>query len=426
MLNDINIVRRIKMTNNKSGIPKLRFPGYTEPWEQRKLGDVVEMFNGDRGRNYPKNSELVAEGIPFINAGDLQDGQVNLENCKRISREKFNQLSGAKIKRGDILYCLRGTIGKNALVNNFDEGTVASSLVDIRPKNIDEMYLFIILNSDIEYRQRVLTDEGAAQPNLSVKNISKFNIPTPEIEEHYQIAKFFKSINSLITLHQRKLDDLKTQKKGLLQKMFPKNGEDVPEVRFPGFTGAWEQRKLGEIATRIRGNDGRMNLPTLTISAGSGWMDQKDRFSKNIAGKEQQNYTLLKKGELSYNHGNSKLAQYGAVFELENYAEALVPRVYHSFSVSSQSDPKFIEQMFATHRPDRELRKLVSSGARMDGLLNINYDAFMSIKVWLPSIKEQRTIARMLMKINNTITLHQRKIEHLQLQKKGLLQQMFV
>ena len=201
-------------------VPEVRFPGFTNAWEQRKLGEVVEMFNGDRGRDYPKNSELVAEGIPFINAGDLQDGQVNLETCKRISREKFNQLGGAKIKRGDILYCLRGTIGKNALVDNFDEGTVASSLVDIRPKKIDEMYLFIILNSDIEYRQRVLTDEGAAQPNLSVKNISKFNIPTPEIEEQYQIAEFFKSINSLIALHQRKLDHLKLLKKGLLQQMF--------------------------------------------------------------------------------------------------------------------------------------------------------------------------------------------------------------
>lgn len=200
--------------------PKRRFPGFTGAWEQRKLGEVVEMFNGDRGGNYPKNSELVAEGIPFINAGDLQDGQINLENCKRISREKFNQLGGAKIKRGDILYCLRGTIGKNALVDNFDEGTVASSLVDIRPKSIDGMYLFIILNSDIEYRQRVLSDEGAAQPNLSVKNISKFTIPAPETEEQCRIAEFFKSINSLIALHQRKLDKLKKMKAAYLNEMF--------------------------------------------------------------------------------------------------------------------------------------------------------------------------------------------------------------
>jgi type I restriction enzyme S subunit len=89
---------------------------------------------------------------------------------------------------------------------------------------------------------------------------------------------------------------------------------DKPKVRFEGYTDAWEQRKLGDVAERVQGNDGRMELDTLTISAGNGWMKQEDRFSANIAGKEQKNYTLLRKGELSYNHGNSKLAKYGAVF----------------------------------------------------------------------------------------------------------------
>lgn len=180
------------------------------------------------------------------------------------------------------------------------------------------------------------------------------------------------------------------------------------------------------MATRVRGNDGRMNLPTLTISAGSGWLDQRERFSQNIAGKEQQNYTLLKKGELSYNHGNSKLAKFGAVFELKDCTEALVPRVYHSFSVHDQADPRFIEQMFATHKPDRELRKLVSSGARMDGLLNINYDDFMEIKVILPSILEQQVVADMLIKLNDVIILQKRKLDKLKELKKAYLQKMFI
>ena len=161
------------------------------------------MFNGDRGNNYPKDSELISEGIPFINAGDLKNGQIDLKNCKKISREKFNQLSGAKIRQGDILYCLRGTLGKNAIVK-FNEGTVASSLVDIRPKTINGIYLFIILNSDIEYRQRILNDEGAAQPNLSVRNLAKFIIPVPKTKEQQKIGDFFNQIDTLITLHQRK------------------------------------------------------------------------------------------------------------------------------------------------------------------------------------------------------------------------------
>ena len=201
--------------------PKIRFKGYTDDWEQCKLGDFCEMFNGDRGINYPKDSDMVQAGIPFVNAGDLQEGKVNLTTANKITREKFDQLGGAKIKRGDILYCLRGTLGKNAFVDNFDEGTVASSLVDIRSKNVDSQYLFTVLNSDIEYRQRILCDEGAAQPNLSARNLANFDIPVPKIEEQVKIGRYFESLSNLITLHQRKLEKLKLLKKTLLQDMFP-------------------------------------------------------------------------------------------------------------------------------------------------------------------------------------------------------------
>lgn len=197
-----------------------------------------------------------------------------------------------------------------------------------------------------------------------------------------------------------------------------------PKIRFKGFTKDWEQRKLGDVCSRVQGNDGRMKLPTLTISAGNGWMRQEDRFSGNIAGNEQKNYTLLHTGELSYNHGNSKLAKYGAVFSLRNYEEALVPRVYHSFRVEEGS-ADYIEYYFATKLPDRELRKLISSGARMDGLLNIGYDEFMGIKMMFPSIKEQNEIAAYFRSLDHLITLHQRKCEQTKKLKKYMLQKMF-
>ena len=200
--------------------------------------------------------------------------------------------------------------------------------------------------------------------------------------------------------------------------------KNVPKIRFPGFTEPWEQRKLGEICSRVQGNDGRMELPTLTISAANGWMKQEDRFSGNIAGKEQKNYTLLHKGELSYNHGNSKLAKYGTVFSLQTYEEALVPRVYHSFKVESGS-ADFIEYYFSTKMPNRELRKLISSGARMDGLLNIGYDDFMGIKMMFPSTLEQDKIAEYFRALDHLITLHQRKLEHVKKMKKSMLQKMF-
>ena len=189
---------------NGANVPEIRFDGFTDAWEQRKLGDYCDMFNGDRSSKYPNADDMVSDGIPFINAGDLENGTVNLMTCNRISREKYNDLGGAKLQRGDIIYCLRGTLGKNAFIDNFDEGTVASSLVALRPKNIDGKYLYFILNSDIEYRQRIVRDEGAAQPNLSAKSVSEYIIPVPSGAEQQQVSAYFSKLDHLITLHQRK------------------------------------------------------------------------------------------------------------------------------------------------------------------------------------------------------------------------------
>ena len=205
---------------NGNNVPEIRFKGFTDAWEQRKLGELVEFYNGDRSSRYPNESDMVSDGIPFINAGDLVSGRVKLDTANKITEEKFNELSGAKIQRGDIIYCLRGTLGKNAFVDNFDIGTVASSLVDIRPQKIVGKYLFQVLNSDIEYRQRTVNDEGAAQPNLSAKNLSLFDIPMPDEAEQEKIATYFDSLDHLITLHQLKLEKLKNIKKSMLEKMF--------------------------------------------------------------------------------------------------------------------------------------------------------------------------------------------------------------
>ena len=200
----------------------------------------------------------------------------------------------------------------------------------------------------------------------------------------------------------------------------------VPEVRFKGFTDDWEQRKLGEISKRVRNNDGRMNLPLLTISARYGWMTQQSRFSASIAGREKKNYTLLKKHQLSYNHGNSKVANYGTVYELTDYDEALVPKVYHSFSLTSENSSKFIESYFHTKKLDAQLRKFIASTARMDGLLNISFDDFMKVKLFAPERCEQSKISRIINLIEKLITLQQRKMEQLKQLKKAMLQQLFV
>ena len=321
------------------------------------------------------------------------------------------------------------TVGKCSELTDIKDKIVLSGLhtIPLRPKNkFGKGYLGYYLNSGSYHDQLKPLMQGIKVTSISKSALKNTIVSFPrDVSEQEKIGNFFIRIDNLITLHQRKFETLKKLKKGFLQKMFPKNGESVPEIRFPGFTDAWEQRKLGDISERVQGNDGRMDLPTLTISASNGWMNQVERFSGNIAGKEQKNYTLLKKGQLSYNHGNSKVAKYGTVFTLESQEEALVPRVYHSFRMVD-GDSKFIEYLFATRLPDRELSKLISSGARMDGLLNISYEDFMGLKIKLPSIIEQKQISDFFRLLDSTITLHQRKLDTLKKFKQGMLQQMFI
>lgn len=416
------------MNETKNLVPKLRFPGFTGEWEQRKLGEVVDFYNGDRSSRYPNQNDMVADGVPFINAGDLVDGRVKLDTANRITEKKFNELSGAKIKRGDIIYCLRGTLGKNAYVDNFDMGTVASSLVDIRPKDINGKYLFHILNSDIEYRQRVVRDEGAAQPNLSAKNLSEFIIPVPSVEEQDKLERLFSNIDNTIALHQRKLDAMREYKKGLLQKMFPKDRETVPEIRFPGFTGEWEQRALNDIAERVtrKNKNNETDIP-LTIASIEGLVDQRTYFGKTIASRDMSGYFLLKKGEFAYNKSYSVGYDYGSIKRLDRYDQGALSTLYICFALKEGAvSSDFMVQYFNSLIWNREMPSICAEGARNHGLLNVPPSDFFKINLFIPKdIREQEKIAKLFEGVDNTIALHQRKLDTMKEYKKGLLQQMF-
>ena len=406
------------------GKPKIRFQGYTEDWEQRKLSDYLEVSK-------EKNKEEIFGKEDVLSVS----GEFGIVNQIEFQGRSFAGASVANygvVEVGDVVYTksplksnpygiIKTNQGKSGIVSTLY--AVYKARNNVNPEFVQ---IYFELDSRMNSYMHPLVNKGAKNDmKVSDENALKGPVIFPEIEEQKLISQYFARLDRLITLHQRKCDETKKLKKYMLQKMFPQNGHSVPEIRFAGFTEDWEQRKLGDICSRVQGNDGRMELPTLTISAGNGWMKQEDRFSGNIAGKEQKNYTLLKKGELSYNHGNSKLAKYGTVFSLQTYEEALVPRVYHSFKVE-KGNASFIEYYFATKLLDRELGKLISSGARMDGLLNIGYDDFMGISLLLPRTQEQSYIAGYFRSLDHLITLHQQKCEKLQKIKKFMLQNMFV
>ena len=399
--------------------PAIRFAGFTEPWEQHKLGEFCDMYNGDRGINYPNADDMVAVGIPFINAGDLQNGRVNLAAANHITRAKYNQLGGAKIKHGDIVYCLRGSLGKNAFIDNFNEGTVASSLVVIRPQNIDGKYLYHILNSDIEYRQRTLCDEGAAQPNLSARNLNEFDISVPSMDEQRHVSALYKYLDNLITLHQRKCDKLISVKKSMLEKMFPQKGAKVPEIRFAGFTDPWEQRKAKTIFKTLA-DKGYPELPVLSASQEFGMINRTETgINIHHDTRNEIGYKRVQPGQFvihlrSFQGGFAHSGIEGITSPAYTVMEFQEKEVHYDY---------FWKYIFNSEAFIRRLG-LITYGIR-DGR-SISFEDFSTLDFYYPIYEEQKRIGLYFQEVDNLITLHQRKLEKLKNIKKSLLEKMFV
>ena len=203
-----------------------------------------------------------------------------------------------------------------------------------------------------------------------------------------------------------------------------KKKTDAPAIRFKGFQDAWEQRKLGDVVKEITRNDPESEAPIMMITANNGFIEQSERYAFNNAGESLKKYILLKKGELAYNHGASKLRPYGSCFALTTAENVRIPFVYHCFSAENQN-AEFMSIELNGAEIENQLRKIVSSGARMDGLLNISFDEYTSVSVLLPSTEEQDRIADFFRQLDHLITLHQRKYEKLTNVKKSMLEKMF-
>ena len=251
---------------------------------------------------------------------------------------------------------------------------------------------FAISQSDIE---SLLVGGGRAKLNAETLMSIEFRLPC--LQEQYRIGEYLTQLNHLITLHQRQ--------------HFLHSTPDISlSVRLihPFYTSSWEQRKLGDVVKEITRNDPESEAPIMMITANNGFIEQSERYAFNNAGESLKKYILLKKGELAYNHGASKLRPYGSCFALTTAENARIPFVYHCFSAENQN-AEFMSIELNGAEIENQLRKIVSSGARMDGLLNISFDEYTSVSVLLPGIEEQDCIADFFRQLDNLITLHQRK-----------------
>ena len=393
-------------------VPQLRFPEFTDAWKQRKLGDILKLLkDGTHGSH-----KDVTNGHYLLSAKNIKDGRIFWDKTDRIiSDEDYKKIhSTFKINKGDVLLTIVGSIGETAIFNVSEEITFQRSVAILRP--IDEVssdFLYSEITSPKFQKFLNLNKSTSAQPGIYLGDLANISFSFPENkEEQKMIGRLFTGLNSTITLQQRKLNSLQKLKKGLLQKMFPKKGENIPEIRFPEFSDAWKQRELGEIAERVtRRNSSLESQTPLTISAEYGLIDQNKFFGKRIAAKDLSNYYLIQKGEFAYNKSTSNDAPWGAIKRLDCYNNGALSTLYIVFKIKDNKScySDFLVTYYGTSLWHKEVKEIASEGARNHGLLNVSPSDFFRTKLVIPQdFEEQRKIGAFFTQLDNTITLQQR------------------
>ena len=380
------------MSEKKQKVPKLRFPGFTGEWEQRKLGEILKV---NSGKDY---KHLEIGDIPVYGTG----GYMLSVN------EALSEVDAIGIGR-------KGTIDKPQYLKA--PFWTVDTLFYLVPLEEYSCSLLYHLSNLIPWKK---FDESTGVPSLSKSTIDGIQVNIPkDKKEQDTISKLFDRINNLITLHQRKLENLKLKKKALLQKLFPKNGEQFPELRFPGFTDAWEQRKLGEVVKSYSGGTPTASnkeyyggdIPFIRSAEINSDMTELYITQKGL---DNSSAKMVEKGTILY-------AMYGATSgevgiskingAINQAILAMIPSGYNS---------KIIAQYL------RKNKESIIGKYLQGGQGNLSANIILDLPIQLPRIEESNQIANFLESFDNLITLHQRKLEHLQLQKKALLQQMFV
>ena len=400
-------------------VPEIRFAGFTNAWEQRKLEELGTITTG----NTPSTAvpEYYSDdGIVWVTPTDIIEN-VTVDSAKKLSKQ--GQQVGRIAPKNTILVTCIASIGKNTMLGN--TGSFNQQINGLTPDENKYDPYFLLTESALWSAKMKSSAAAGTMQIVNRTEFSELKTWLPSLIEQKAIGDFFSRLDNLITLHQRKHDRLVVLKQAMLEKMFPQKGNNVPEVRFAGFTGLWEKRKLREVVKEITRTAPESNAPIMMISANNGFIEQSERYAFNNAGDSLKKYILLEKGELAYNHGASKLRPYGSCFALTTVENARIPFVYHCFSVEEQN-AEFMSIELNGSDVENQLRRIVSSSARMDGLLNISFEEYTSISVLLPKIEEQNRIADYFRNLDHLITLQQRKCESLKRVKAALLQKMFV
>lgn len=392
------------MNNNNILTPALRFPGFSGDWSVKLVKDFCDINTGKSN-----TQDQVEDGkYPFY-----------IRSAMPVRSNRYLYDCEAVITIGD------GQIGKvfHYVNGKFDLHQRCYMMSNF--KGINPRYFYYFFSGNFYERAMRLTAKATVD-SVRLEMISDMPIfIPPTYEEQNAIASLLSELDHLISAQEQKVESLKAYKKGLTQQFLPKPGKTTPRLRFPGFTGEWQEKKLNEVFARVARKNGEDNQNVLTISAQYGLISQLDFFKKPVASSDVTGYYLLHKGEFAYNKSSSQGRPVGAIKPLRLYDKGVVSTLYICFKCNDSEAVDFWEQYFDAGILDREILSIAQEGARNHGLLNIPTGDFFGLKVIHPTLPEMKKIAECLSALDDTIAAEQNKLNTLIAHKKGLMQQLF-
>ena len=412
----------------KKKVPELRFPGFTYDWEERKFFESIASTIDFRGRTPKKlGMDWSDSGYLALSALNVKNGYIDPLADAHYGDEKLYRkwMSGRELKKGQVLFTTEAPMGNVAQVPD-DNGYILSQRTVAFETKEDMMtndFLAVLLKSPLVFNNLSALSSGGTAKGVSQKSLKGLSITVPlDIDEQQKIGSFFKHLDDTIALHQRKLDLLKEQKKGYLQKMFPKNGAKVPELRFAGFADDWEERKLKELGEIQTGNTPPTSDSDNYSLDGVLWVtptDIKSLVISNTAKKLSQvgvtKARIAKAGSILVTSiasiGKNTLLRMDAGFNQQ----------INSLTPTSENDSYFL--LTQSEKWSEKMKQTAASAT----MQIVNKTDFSNISTYVPVHKEeQQKIGQFFKHLDDTIALHQRKLDLLKEQKKGFLQKMFV
>lgn len=409
------------MTNINKKEPVIRFDGFTDAWKQRKLGDN-SIIKGRLGWKSLKQEEYTESGPAMIAGRHIVNGHIDWSKVDHIPQWRYDESPEIMLENDDVIFSKDGSLGNPALIEKLDNlATINSTMMLVRTdKTIDSKFFYQVLTSDQFKKLIYLKVSGSSIPHLFQADMNEFTFFTPSVNEQTKIGNFFKQLDETIILQERELVLLKEQKKSLLQKMFPKKGSKVPEIRFAEFTDAWEQCKFGALIKEKREKTKIENEDTLLSCAIDGMYLNSELFG-HFRGSSNIGYLKIKMNDMILSAQNLHLGNANINMRFDH---GIISPAYKVYSLT-KAEPNFMNAWLKADSTKNFFERATTEGASVCRK-NILWNDLYKQTLFVPILIEQERIGSFFKQLDETIMLKERKLATLKNMKKSFLQKMFV